>query len=87
MLKSVRKAVREGVEKTWQTIASHGEYGDKPWDHETNLYKRDIMMHSMQLTADNVDAETKADSIRKIGHLAYTGKSIFGSGNSPSSGS
>ena len=69
----MKKAVVHGVEKTWQTIASHGESGDKPWDHEINLYKRDIMMHSAQLS-DNVDADTKAEAIRKIGHLAYVGK-------------
>ncbi|XP_072051632.1 armadillo-like helical domain-containing protein 2 [Amphiura filiformis] len=72
MFQSMRKAVREGVEKTWQTIASHGESGDKPWDHENNLYKRDIMMHSVHL-AEYADAETKAEALRKIGHLAYTG--------------
>ena len=72
MFESVRKRVREGVENAWQTIASHGESGDKPWDHEANLYKRDMMMYSMQLE-DNADAECKAEAIKKIGHLSYTG--------------
>ncbi len=74
MFESMRR-VFESVEKTWHTLASHGETGEQPWDEEPNLYKKDIMMCASQLR-DGVDVDVKIQAIRKMGHLAYTGECI-----------
>ncbi|KAJ8038011.1 Armadillo-like helical domain-containing protein 2 [Holothuria leucospilota] len=74
MFQSVRRAVVQGVEKTWHTLASHtGEgKGEHLWDKESNLFKRDILMNG-QLLGENIDVEVRIEAIRKIGILAYTG--------------
>ncbi|XP_072168534.1 armadillo-like helical domain-containing protein 2 [Diadema setosum] len=73
MFKSVRRAVVQGVEKTWHTFASHGEgRGDQQWDSETNRYKREILIAAKDL-AVGTDTETMCEAIKKIGHLAYCG--------------
>lgn len=73
MFKSVRRAVVQGVEKTWHTLASHGEgWGDNQWDNETNRYKREILMTAKDL-ALGTDPDTMVEAIGKIGHLAWTG--------------
>ena len=72
MFQSMRR-VFESVEKTWHTLASHGEVGDHPWEDEPNLYKRDIMMCASHL-AEGVDIDVKMEAVRKMGHLAYTGR-------------
>ncbi|XP_071797104.1 armadillo-like helical domain-containing protein 2 [Asterias amurensis] len=72
MFESMRRVFVESVEKTWHTLASHGEAGEQPWDEEPNLYKKDIMMCASQLR-DGVDVDVKVQAIRKMGHLAYTG--------------
>lgn len=75
MFQSVRRALVQGVEKTWNTLASHtGDgKGDQLWDNETNLYRREILING-QLLGDNQDVEVRIEAVRKIGHLAYTGK-------------
>lgn len=78
MFQSVRRAVVQGVEKTWHTLASHtGEgKGEQLWDKESNLFKRDILMNG-QLLGENIDVEVRIEAIRKIGILAYTGETKF----------
>ncbi|XP_022093633.1 uncharacterized protein LOC110980886 [Acanthaster planci] len=71
MFRSMRR-VFESVEKTLHTLASHGEAGEKPWDDEPNLYKKDIMICGSHLR-DGTDVEIKIEAVRKMGHLAYTG--------------
>lgn len=77
MFQSVRRAVVQGVEKTWHTLASHtGDgKGDQLWDEESNLYKREILINGT-LLGENQDIEVRIEAIRKLGHLSYTGKLI-----------
>lgn len=74
MFKSVRRAVAQGVEKTWNTFASHGEgRGDSQWENETNRYKKEILVASKDLGV-GTDPDVMADAIRRIGHLAWAGR-------------
>nr|XP_054763290.1 armadillo-like helical domain-containing protein 2 [Lytechinus pictus] len=73
MFKSVRRAVVQGVEKTWHTFASHGEgRGDSQWEEETNRFKREVLITSKDLGV-GTDPDVMTDAIRRIGHLAWGG--------------
>ena len=74
MFKSVRRAVVQGVEKTWNTFASHGEgRGGNEWDTETNRYKKEILIAGRDL-AITTEPDAMVDAIKRMGHLAFAGK-------------